>query len=115
MRSRKSSSSQRGTRNEPTLLGLKGNAGAVDPTDMGDAEIPRGKEAPRCALCGSAQVPVVYGFPGDELARQAAEGTVVIGGCIPISEEWACPHHGIAERSPERVTDELVAEDTREG
>jgi hypothetical protein len=39
-------------------------------------------EMPRCPACGSLRlVPMVYGFPGVELAKDAKLGRVVLGGC----------------------------------
>jgi len=46
----------------------------------------RRKEAALCPTCGSKRVrSIVYGYPGPELARDAENGPVVLGGCC-VSE-----------------------------
>ena len=47
----------------------------------------------RCPECGSEQVvPIRYGFPTPELAREAEQGRVALGGCClgPQSPRWLC-------------------------
>jgi ribosomal protein S14 len=63
----------------------------------------RKKKAPgeskhRCPFCGSGDVlPILYGLPGLEMAKDAEEGKIVIGGCIvdpeyPTSRCKKCGH-----------------------
>jgi hypothetical protein len=60
--------------------------------------------APVCPQCGSATVvPIVYGYPDDELMAAARAGRVALGGCVidPLDEHdwagrWRC--HDCGER-----------------
>ena len=36
----------------------------------------------KCPSCGTAMVPIAYGFPGPDTIRDAERGEVHIGGCI---------------------------------
>lgn len=46
----------------------------------------RRKEAALCPACGSMRVaPIVYGYPGSELAEDVEKGLMVLGGCC-VSE-----------------------------
>ena len=49
--------------------------------------------ATRCPRCGSEDVlPIVYGYPGPELAEESIAGKVKLGGCLvgPDSPEFYC-------------------------
>ncbi len=48
-----------------------------------------------CQACGTALVPVVYGYPGGSLFESAERGEVVLGGCEVSDHQpaFACPHH----------------------
>ena len=35
-----------------------------------------------CPQCGADGLPVVYGYPGDEMREGAARGDFVLGGCV---------------------------------
>ena len=56
------------------------------------------KETRICPVCGGKLVPIVYGFPMEEVMEMADRGEIVIGGCcIEVDEkgrslmpEWAC-------------------------
>ena len=42
----------------------------------------RRKNVALCPACGSRRVvPIVYGYPGPKLAKDAGKGLVVLGGC----------------------------------
>lgn len=46
-----------------------------------------------CPSCKSGQVvPIVYGLPGVELAKQAEEGLIGLGGCCVDDDNpgWMC-------------------------
>ena len=46
-----------------------------------------------CPSCQSGQVvPIVYGLPGVELAEQAEEGLIALGGCCVDDDNprWKC-------------------------
>lgn len=48
---------------------------------------------PPCPACASAQtIPIIYGLPGEELGRQAEEGTIALGGCVVSDDDpqWKC-------------------------
>ena len=53
---------------------------------------PRGSDVSRCPVCGLPGVPVVYGLPGSDLAEAERRGLLVLGGCEPHEEAWACPN-----------------------
>jgi len=46
---------------------------------------------PRCQ--GSHRIPVVYGYPDEELAEESRLGRVALAGCIvPVdAAQWFCP------------------------
>jgi len=54
------------------------------------------KSRPRiCPNCKSSSVvPIAYGLPGLELAREEEQGKVVLGGCEVMEERWACKSCG---------------------
>ena len=48
---------------------------------------------PACPQCGSAEVvPIIYGFPGPELAEESERGKVELGGCVVSDDDprWCC-------------------------
>ena len=61
-------------------------------------------EPPPCSSCTSDDVvPIVYGMPGLDLAEQAEDGKVALGGCC-IGEddpEWHCKECGFEWREGE--------------
>jgi hypothetical protein len=61
----------------------------------GAAEEAEGREAPPpCPECGSSEgvVPIIYGYPGEELVEAAERGEVKLGGCIVTGDDpgWYC-------------------------
>lgn len=72
---------------------------AVNPVNIPAAgqKVSKNKGNPQtqsCPKCGSSQgvVPIVYGYPGEELMKKAQKGDVKLGGCI-IGENnpnWHC-------------------------
>ena len=58
------------------------------------------KSRPRiCPNCKSSNaVPIVYGLPGWELAKEQEQGKVVLGGCVVMGDgsdpQWACKSCG---------------------
>ena len=44
----------------------------------------------RCPVCGGRGVPIVYGYPGVELAEAERRREVVIGGCLPSDDGAGC-------------------------
>ena len=50
----------------------------------------------RCPKCGTAGVPLVFGFPQPETMEAANRGELVLGGCCVTPEvfELACPSCG---------------------
>lgn len=48
--------------------------------------------AARCASCGEAMTPVVYGYPSGELFDASDRGEVVLGGCVKRDDRprWRC-------------------------
>jgi ribosomal protein S27AE len=47
----------------------------------------------RCPACGSEKIlSIVYGYPGDELSRDAQAGKVILGGCCVTGDDpiWQC-------------------------
>lgn len=59
---------------------------------------------PPCPHCGRADavIPIVYGYPSDEMFRADASGKIVLGGCIvaPDSPHWRCSNCGTEFRGP---------------
>ena len=52
------------------------------------------KNKPKCPKCSSKDsvVPIVYGFPGDEMQKEYHERKIELGGCV-IEEDapdWYC-------------------------
>ena len=50
-----------------------------------------------CPSCGTSEVlRIVYGLPDHELAEQARQGKVALGGCVITGEdpEWRCGRCG---------------------
>jgi len=46
------------------------------------AKIAESREKPKCPRCGSPDVlPIVYGFPGQEMMEAANSGKIRLGGC----------------------------------
>ena len=55
--------------------------------------VPREPRPAQCPACGGLKVvPIVYGYPSEELEREAKRGKVVLGGCLigPDDRKWAC-------------------------
>lgn len=55
--------------------------------------------APPCPTCAStAVVPIVYGYPDEELFRAADRGEAEVGGCVVMHEQplWRCRSCGAA-------------------
>ncbi len=53
----------------------------------------RTKMTPTCPKCKSKKVlPIVYGLPDKNLAREAEQGKVVLGGCCIGDDDprWSC-------------------------
>jgi len=51
------------------------------------------EDARRCPRCNSEDtVPIVYGYPGPELAEASMRGEVALGGCVvfPDAPEYTC-------------------------
>ncbi len=52
------------------------------------------EEPPPCPECGSSEsvVPIIYGYPSEELVEAAAKGEVKLGGCIVTGDDpgWHC-------------------------
>ena len=51
----------------------------------------------RCPRCNSEDVvPIVYGYPGDELTEASMRGEVALGGCVvfPDAPEYTCKNCG---------------------
>ncbi len=51
------------------------------------------KKKPACPLCGSKEiVPIVHGYPGPELEKEARKGKVVLGDCMDWEGQpkWHC-------------------------
>ena len=47
----------------------------------------------KCPACGSEKIlSIVYGYPGDELSRDAQAGKVILGGCCVTGDDpiWQC-------------------------
>ena len=75
----------------------------------------RGRAAKRCPGCKDrGVVPIVYGYPSEELVREAELGLVELGGCMPEDKDprWACTKCGArwrrlrpAEATPRRSTE----------
>lgn len=47
-----------------------------------------------CPVCNKTDqvIPIVYGYPGEELDKKAQKGEVILGGCM-VSEDnprWYC-------------------------
>lgn len=54
----------------------------------------KSKKAPACPECqGDRTVPIIYGFPSQEIFEAAERGEVAIGGCVleAHNPDWACP------------------------
>ena len=47
---------------------------------------------PKCEVCGSKMVPIVYGYPDDKTMQKAKEGKIALGGCVIRFNDpkWAC-------------------------
>ena len=48
---------------------------------------------PSCPVCASPYtIPIIYGLPGEELGRQAEEGSIALGGCVVSDDDpqWKC-------------------------
>lgn len=50
-------------------------------------------DAPVCAQCDRACIPLVFGLPGPRLMEEAQRGAVALGGCIlpDFPPKWSCP------------------------
>lgn len=48
---------------------------------------------PFCPTCGSSGTPVLFGLPAPEADEAAAEGKLILGGCVqPVDlPHWECP------------------------
>ena len=45
----------------------------------------------KCPRCDSREVvPVIFGIPSFDLFERQERGEVILGGCEPRDEEWAC-------------------------
>jgi hypothetical protein len=40
------------------------------------------KDESRCARCGGASIPILYGYPTAEMFERERRGEVAIGGCV---------------------------------
>jgi hypothetical protein len=70
-------------------------AGAAAEENAAAAEEAEGREeSPPCPECGSSEnvVPIVYGYPGEELLEAAERGEVKLGGCVVAGDDpgWYC-------------------------
>jgi len=58
------------------------------------AEAATAAAPPACPTCHSAAdvVPIIYGFPSEELMKAAERGEVALGGCLvsPDDPQWRC-------------------------
>lgn len=53
----------------------------------------RQRKAPPCPNCKSVKIlPIVYGYPTDEVFREAEKGHLILGGCLVMQEnpDWYC-------------------------
>lgn len=59
---------------------------------MNEAKRVTTPKAPRCPICGSPAIPIVYGLPDVEAAEAADQGRIVLGGCVVTGSDpaWAC-------------------------
>ena len=52
------------------------------------------EQLPVCPVCKRSDmvVPIVYGFPGEELFEESEKGLVVLGGCCIVdgNPAWYC-------------------------
>src|SRR4051812_43511331 len=51
---------------------------------------------PRCPMCGSPGVPLLFGLPIEEARRAARDGRLALGGCFLSDEDppnWECRLH----------------------
>lgn len=48
---------------------------------------------PSCPTCGSSGTPVLFGLPAPEADEAAAEGKLILGGCVVPEDlpHWECP------------------------
>ena len=59
------------------------------------------RRPPKCPHCGSTEViPILYGYPGDEMLEQLHRGEIALGGCCITDDQpnWRCKkcEHGWA-------------------
>ncbi len=49
-----------------------------------------------CPVCKGKVLPIIYGFPTEEMGEKARNGEVILGGCIirEFSPDWSCPTCG---------------------
>ncbi len=52
------------------------------------------EQLPICPVCNRSDmvIPIVYGFPGEELFEESEKGLVMLGGCCvdDRNPEWYC-------------------------
>lgn len=52
------------------------------------------KKKKTCPLCHKTDqvIPIIYGFPSDELFQKAEKGELKLGGCMmePSNPDWYC-------------------------
>lgn len=56
---------------------------------------------PSCPKCKGKLIPIAYGYPSEEMFREAQEGRIALGGCIISGNnpEWRCNACGHEFRS----------------
>lgn len=65
--------------------------GGSAPTGAGRSDRRAGDEkAGPCPGCGGPGIPIVFGFPGDDLIEAEARGEVILGGCC-LPSDPRCP------------------------
>ena len=54
------------------------------------------ENTPTCQRCNTGMLPVMYGFPGPEMADDAMQGKIILGGCCVTENDprWQCPACG---------------------
>lgn len=56
-------------------------------TDHDDEWLKGDGEWPPCPVCGRTAVPIVYGYPDEEVMEAARRGEVALGGCVIVDDQ----------------------------
>jgi len=71
---------------------------AASPALAADKAATAAAATPSCPQCGSAAdvIPIIYGYPSEELMKAADRGEVALGGCIVGDDapRWRCKKCG---------------------